>query len=170
MGIEVEIYEEGLEDHPRSSMIMGNLIMALWIALGAIASRFINPLMGWAYLIFAIAMVGFVLRKLVCANCYYYNKWCPLGWGKLAGVFFKKGDIEKFGTSSGIKFAPAVYGFLSLMPLILIIISLFQEFLISKVIVLILLLGVSLYSGTIARKKGCMKCKMKLICPGCAVK
>ncbi len=51
-----------------------------------------------------------------------------------------------------------------------IIISLFQEFTVLKIVVLIFLLLISFYSGAISRKKTCAMCKMRLICPGCAVK
>ena len=59
---------------------------------------------------------------------------------------------------------------LSLIPLVLIIISIIREFTVVKAAVLVLLILVSIYSGAVSRKNSCMKCKMRLICPGCAVK
>ena len=167
---EIRIYEQGLEEHPKGSIVLGNLLMALWIALGTISCWFLCPLVAWIYLAFAVVMVGIVLRKLVCTDCYYYDKWCPIGWGKLSALFFKKGNIEEFNTSIGLKLAPLTYGLLSLIPLILVVISMFQGFTISKIIVSILLVLISFYSGTINRKKSCARCKMRLICPGSAVK
>ena len=145
-------------------------MMIMWIILGSIACRFLCSLAAWFYLAFAVIMVGSVLRKFVCINCYYYNKWCSTGWGKLSAMFFKKGNIEKFGTSIGLKLAPLTYGVLSLIPIIFIVASMFQGFAISKLIVLISLLLISFYSGTVNRKKSCVKCKMRLACPGCAAK
>ena len=170
MKTKINIFEQGLEEYPKASIILGNLVMMLWIALGTIACWFLYPLAAWIYLAAAIIMVGVVLRKLVCTNCYYYDKWCSMGWGKLSALFFKEGDMENFGTSIGIKLAPLTYGLLSLIPLIFIVISIVQGFTVSKIIVLALLLLVSFYSGFISRKKGCVNCKMKLTCPGCAVK
>ncbi len=167
---EIRIYEQGLEDYPKANMILGNLIMLLWIALGTIACWFLYPLAGWVYLGSAVIMVYVVLRKLVCTNCYYYDKWCGIGWGKLSALFFKKGNIEDFDTSIGLKLAPFAYGILSLIPLILLIISIILEFTASKLLILLLLLSISVFSGTISRKKACVECKMRLICPGCAVK
>jgi len=83
---------------------------------------------------------------------------------------FKKGNIEDFPTSIGLKVAPLTYGLLTLIPLILIVISIFQKFFILKFIVLVLLLAISFYSGTVGRKQACVVCKMRLICPGAAVK
>ncbi|MCK4532729.1 hypothetical protein KAU39_02995 [bacterium] len=122
------------------------------------------------YLLFAIIMVGVVLRKLLCTNCYYYSKWCCLGWGRVSALFFKEGNIKKFNIGYGQKLAPLTYGLLTVIPLIFLVVSIFQEFVIFKVIILILLLLVSIYSGVINRKKTCVKCRMRLICPGCAVK
>ena len=169
MNSEIKLYEQGLEEYPKSSIILSNLMMTLWIVLGTIACWFLNPIFAWIYLAFAVIMVGIVLRKLVCTHCYYYDKWCCLGWGKLSALFFKQGDMNRFNTSIGLTLAGPTYGLLSLIPTILIIISMIQEFLLSKLIVLLLLLLVSFYSGTISRKSACANCKMRLICPGSAV-
>lgn len=115
-------------------------------------------------------MVYVVLRKLVCTNCYYHDKWCDSGWGKLSAKLFKKGKIGDFNESVGIKLAPLTYGLLTIVPLVLIIISVIQVFSWYKTGVLILLLLVSFYSGGISRKTTCSQCKMRLICPGSAVK
>lgn len=166
----VKLYERGLEEFPKSNIILGNLAMILWIALGTIACWFLNPLLSWIYLIFAIVMVFIILRKLVCTNCYYYGKWCHIGWGKLSALLFKKGNIEDFNKGIGLKLAPITYGLLTLIPLIAILVSMYEEFTLPKITVLILILLVSVYSGAISRKKACEKCKMRLFCSGCAVK
>ena len=167
---EVKFYEQGLEEYPKAGIVFGNFMMLLWIGLGTIACWFLYPFAAFIYLAFAIIMVFIVLRKLVCVNCYYYDKRCSMGWGKLSALFFKKGHIEEFSTSSGVKLAPITYGLLSLVPLILIIISLIQKFSIPKLIILLLLLLVSFYSASVGRKKSCAECKMKTICPGSAAK
>ncbi len=167
---ETKIYEQGLEEYPKTSAVTGNFFMILWIASGTIACWFLYPLVAWFYLVFAIIMVFVVLRKMVCTNCYYYDKWCCIGWGKLSALFFKEGEIENFPKSSGIKIAPFTYGLLTLIPLVLIVISIIKEFTVPKLVVLFLLLFISFYSGAISRKKTCAKCKMRLICPGSAVR
>ncbi len=165
---EIKIYEQGIEEYPKVVIIFGNFMMMLWIASGTTACWFLYPLAAWIYLALAIITVFVILRKLVCPDCYYYGKWCPLGWGKLSSLFFKKGDVEKFTTGIGLKLAPLTYGLLSLIPLILVVISLFLGFSLFKIIILVFLLLISFYSGAISRKKTCAKCKMKLICPGSA--
>ncbi|MBU4313562.1 MAG: hypothetical protein KJ821_02025, partial [Actinobacteria bacterium] len=133
MKTEIKIYEQGLEEYPMSSIILGNVLMLLWIVLGTLGCWLFHPVVAWIYLVFTIVMVFIVLRKLVCTDCYYYDKWCCMGWGKLSALFFKKGRIENFPNSLGLKLAPFTYGLLSLIPLILIIISLVQKFTLFKI-------------------------------------
>ena len=170
MANKVKIYKNGLEENPKGRILFGNLIMLLWFALGTLACWYFYPLVAWFYLAFAIVMVYIVLRKLVCMNCYYYDRWCGLGWGKLSALMFKKGKIEDFNKSIGLKIAPLTYGILMIIPAVLIIISIIQMFIIYKLGVLIFLLLISFYSGVIRRKKTCGMCKMRLCCPGSAVK
>ena len=164
------IYEEGLEKFPISGVILGNLVMVSWIALGTIAVWFISPLAAWFFLVFGILMVWVVLRRLVCVNCYYYGKRCALGWGKWASLFFKQGNTDKFKTSIGLKLAPATYGLLSAVPLVLVVVALFQGVTAAKIVVLVLLFAVSFYSAITSRRKSCTNCKMKLSCSGSIAK
>ncbi len=170
MESKIKIYEQGLKEYSKATIFQGNLLMILWVFLGTISCRIFCPLTGWIYLLFAIIMIGIILRKLLCTNCCYYNRWCCLGWGKLSTLFFKVGNIEKFKDSYGQKLAPFIYGLLTVIPLVFLLVSIFKEFVFFKLMILILLLLVSIYSGSINRKKTCSKCRMRLICKGCAVK
>lgn len=171
MGEKIKLYEKGLEKYPKSGITLGNIAMLLLIALGTITIWFFYPLLAWLYLAFTIIMVYIVLRKLVCTNCYYYDKWCSIGWGKLSAKLFKKGKIEEFNNSVGLKLAPLIYGLLlMIIPIVLIIISIVLVFNYYKVGVLVLLLLLSIYSGGIGRKSACSRCKMRLYCRGSAVK
>ena len=165
-----ELCTDGLEEYPKRTVVFGNLVMVFWFALGAAACWFFYPWLGVAYLVIAVLLVYVVLRKLVCVNCYYYGKWCGLGWGKLCSVLFRKGDIKDFPKSPGLKLAPATYGMLMIVPLVLLVVSILQGFSWYKILVLILLVLVSFYSGSISRKHSCSQCKMKTICPGSAIK
>ncbi|MCK4247549.1 MAG: hypothetical protein KAX04_03320 [Methanomicrobia archaeon] len=155
--------------YSKTDVLIGNFFMVLWISLGTLGCFFLNPNLALIYLLFAIGMVYLVLRKMVCTHCYYYDKWCSMGWGKLSALFFKK-EEEGFEGSAGIKVAPATYGLLTLIPLLCLIASLLNSFSYEKIVILILLLVISAYSGTIGRKRACAKCKMKDKCLGSAVK
>jgi len=173
-GVEMEskvvLSEEGCEEYSRAAVIDSNLAMLLWIALGTVSCWFFNHIVAWVFLGIALLTVFVVMRKLVCTNCYYYGKRCAAGWGKLSAMMFGQGDIEKFNDSIGVKIAPAVYGLLTLVPLVLGTISAIQHFSAIKPIVLTALLLMGMYSGTIARKRSCGRCKMRDYCKGSAAK
>ena len=170
MSEQENLLEDGLEQNPLGRIIIGNLVMLIWFALGALACWYFYPILGLVYLVVAFILVYVVLRRLVCVNCYYYDKWCNLGWGKLCAKMFKKGSLEEFPKSIGLKLAPAIYGLLMIIPLVLLIISIIQVFSWYKIIVLMLLLLVSFYSGGPGRRVACSRCKMNMICPGSTVK
>ena len=170
MSEQENLFEDGLEQNSLGRIIIGNLIMFFWFVLGALACWYFYPVLGLVYLVVAFLLVYVVLRKLVCVNCYYYDKWCGLGWGKLCALMFKKGSLEEFPKSIGLKLAPATYGVLMIVPLILLIVSIIQSFSWYKIIVLILLLLVSWYSGGVGRRVACANCKMNIICPGSTTK
>ncbi len=170
MSDEVKINDKGLEKYPMSTVIFGNIIMILIIVVGAIAVWYLLDYWAWLYIAVSLIIVYVVLRKLVCKNCYYYDKWCALGWGRLSAMLFKKGEIDEFANSPGLKYAPAVYGLMMFIPIIAIIISIILVFDYTKVGILTLLIIFSIYSAGIGRKSACSKCKMNLVCPGSTVK
>ena len=167
---EVKLNEQGLEQYAMSRVILGNLLIILWIVVGTVAVWFFSPVVATVYLIVAVIVVYFILRKLVCTNCHYYDKWCSMGWGKLAAVLFKQGKIEEFNESIGIRLAPIVYGLLTIFPLIVVLVSLIAEIDFYKIAVLVILLVFSVMSGSISRKSACASCKMNTTCKGSAVK
>ncbi|RPI76111.1 MAG: hypothetical protein EHM45_13890 [Desulfobacteraceae bacterium] len=160
------LFEQGLEEFPLSRIILTNALMLLWIVLGTLACSFLNRVLAWAYAAAAILLILVIMRKIICSNCYYYNKWCSSGWGKLSAQLFSQGDVQKFSACVGVKSAPFFYGLLLLVPLTCGVIDLIQTFSLFKFGVLILLVLTAFYTGNINRKKACINCKMKWICPG----
>jgi hypothetical protein len=178
MTSEVKLNEKGKERFSLSHVIVGNIIMIIWLTLGSTAVWFFSQtyfpvyaaFIAVVYLCIALLLVYIVLRKIVCTNCYYYDKWCSLGWGKLAALLFKQGKLEQFNESVGLKLAPLIYGILTIIPFILIIISLVVLFDFYKIGVLILLIIFSGYSAGLGRKIACSSCKMNTYCKGSVVK
>jgi hypothetical protein len=166
---ELHLYDGGRDEFPVSQIITSNLIMLIWLAIGTFLSYLLHPWLGWAYLADGIIMMGFVMRKIVCANCAYYGKRCSLGWGKLSAAMFKQGNIEDFAEKTRI--APVYYGSMTLLPIIFAVIAIVMDstllvpglYGIGAMVVIMAIMGTS-------RKKTCAQCKMRLICPGCAVK
>ena len=137
------------KEYSKSLLVLGNLAIFLWIALGAISCWFFNQLVGWFYLVFAFALVFAILRKLGCNSC-YYCKSCTMGFGKLPDLFLGSGYIIGVNSSMIVKFVFG-YGLLGIVPMIFLAVSIIQEFAVSKIAVLVFLLLILLYSGT--RKK-----------------
>jgi hypothetical protein len=136
---------DGKKDYSKSSLVLGNLGIALWIVVSAVACWFFNPLLGWLFLVFAFVMVFVILRRRGCSSC-DYCKSCTLGFGKLADLFFGSGYMAGVKSSVGLKVV-FVYGLLGLVPIGFLAVSIMQEFVASKIAVLVLLLLLLLYSS-----------------------
>ena len=147
--MELKPIRKDAKEYSKSLLILGNLGIALWIVISAIACWFFNPLLGWFFLVFAFVMVFVVLRRRGCSSC-DYCKSCTLGFGKLADLFFGSGYMAGVNSSVRLKIA-FVYGLLGLVPMVFLAFSIMQEFATSKIGVLAFLLFLLLYSGT--RKK-----------------
>jgi hypothetical protein len=165
-----KLNDDGVEEYSWASVIDNNLAILLWITLGTVCCWFFNPVVAWVYLGVALVTGFVIMRKLVCTNCFYYGKRCASGWGKLSALMFKQGNIEHFNDSIGLKIAPAVYGLLTLVPLVLGTISAVQHFSWVKPVFLAALLITGFYSGAVARKKSCARCRMYGYCKGSAAK
>ena len=167
-----KLYEGGLEKYPKSTVVLTNVLLLLWFgfaAYGMSALRFAGlPVISILYLLFAIVMLGFVLRKHLCTHCYYYSKLCGTGWGKLSSRLFK----EKSGNYElGMKLAGLTWGLLTIVPIIVIPVAMFlhREFLVPGGIGLAGFLAITAVNQ-FGRKKGCAQCKMKYICKASAAK
>lgn len=167
-----ELYEKGLENYPKATVVLTNVLLFLWFgfaAYGMSVLRFARlPIISIIYLLFAIIMLGFVLRKHLCTHCYYYNKLCGTGWGKLSSRLFK----EKSGNYElGMKLAGLTWGLLTIVPIIAIPLAMLlnRGFLVPGGITLTGFLAIMVVNQ-FGRKKGCKQCKMRRICEASAAK
>ncbi|MCD6283752.1 hypothetical protein J7J12_00670 [bacterium] len=167
-----KLYEKGLENYPKTTVVLTNVLLLLWFgfaAYGMSALKFEGlPIISIIYLLFVIIMLGFILRKNLCTHCYYYNKLCGMGWGKLSSCLFK----EKSGNYKlGMKLAGLTWGLLTIIPIVAIPIAMFlhREFLVSGGISLTAFLTIMAVNQFV-RKKECVQCKMKHICKASAAK
>jgi hypothetical protein len=133
------------KEYSKSLLIIGNLGIALWMVISAVACWFFNPLLGWFFLVSAFIMVFAILRRLGCSSC-YYCKSCTMGFGKLADLFFGSGYMAGVNSSVWLKVI-FVYGLLGLIPIGFLAVSIMQEFAASKIVVLVFLLLLLFYSS-----------------------
>jgi len=162
----VDLYETDSEESSKTLIIFDNLMIVLWIAVGTLSCWFFNAIMAWLYLGFAIIVIYIILRKIVCTGCYYYGKWCHIGWGKLSSLFFKKGNLEEFKKCVEGKLVPIVYMSLMLIPIVLLLIVTIFEYNHLKLVLILLFIGLSVYITFISKMHGCRQCKMRYLCSG----
>jgi hypothetical protein len=138
------------KDYSKRTLVFTNLLLVIWIILGSLSIGFIHPIIGWIYLFSVSFIIFWVLRKHCCKTC-YYCKGCTIGFGKLPELFLKKNGTENVDRT-GLKFFGVVYLILGLLPIIVLIGSLFNQFSIYKLALLLLLLNYSLVSGIVRKK------------------
>lgn len=164
------LYEAGVEKVPLSYVLLENGLILAQLVLGLIIMLPLRiaaiPIASLVYAIFAIAMLGFVLRKQLCASCTYYGKMCHCGWGKLSSKMYPQGIGNQ---SLGGKLAGMTWGMLMILPVIgwgsawlFGLITLTEQ--------LPLLAAFVVVSGINGAMHviDCRKCKMRYICPGSA--
>jgi len=112
------------------------------------------------YLLFIIVMLGLVLRKHLCTNCYYYNKRCNTGWGILAKFLYeeKSGDFEL-----GLKLAKFTWATITIFPIIIMGVEVHFNMLNPVILgIFVILSGFNFLIHSYA----CKTCKMKEKCYG----
>ncbi len=134
-------------DFTRGLLVWGNLGLLAWVFLSFFSVLFYNFLYGWLYLVFLAFIIYAVLRRLGCSSC-YKCKACTSGFGRLAGAFFGKGFVKKESVGNRLGLVALVYFLLLPLPAVLLSVSLLGVFSYVKVLVLVCLLAVAVYSLT----------------------
>ena len=154
------------ENYPLSFVIGANILQLAIYIIGAYLVFLLTPLGLILYLTY-IAILEIRLLKISCIHCYYYNKRCAFGKGKICSIFFKKGHPNKF-IEKQIGLVDIIPDFLvSIIPLIIGISLLVINFnwLVLILVVLLLLLAFPA-NGFIRGSLACKYCKQREIgCP-----
>lgn len=155
-----------LENFPRWMVASTLLVQLAVYALGG----FIILRLGAVFLAIYLAFILILEYRLVrhhCVNCYYYDRLCCFGRGKICAVFFGKGDPKKFPERK-IGWADILPDFLvSLIPLLIGIILLILRFDIILLTVMIALAVLAFpVQGFIRGRWSCRFCRQReLGCP-----
>jgi hypothetical protein len=147
----VSVEEEKIEAS-KSLLIFGNLMIAAWIAIGTAAVWVINPTFGWLFLCFSTFSILIVMRRQMCGSCYYCAS-CTKGFAKLSKLFRGASCIPGIGKGSTLGMAVFIYLLLSIFPGVMLVSSIFQEFNLFKLSLLICLLSISTYNAVIRGKQ-----------------
>jgi len=86
---------DSYESFPLRIVFLSNLVA---ISIYAIGVYILAGLGIWLAVLYLVYCCWFEVRVLrhSCVNCYYYDKVCGFGKGKLCSLLFKKGDPQKF--------------------------------------------------------------------------
>jgi len=132
-------------DFNRNFLVTSNLALLAWVLLAALTVGFYNQLYGWLYLGFLAFMVFVILRRLGCSSC-YNCKSCTSGFGRLAGVFFGRGNLKKGSVGNRLGLVVFLYAVLLPVPVVLGVLSVLAAFSYVLVAVLACLVAVSCVS------------------------
>lgn len=154
------------ENYPLRIICTSLLFTILSYLLGFIIFYSIDWILGIIYLLVCFISF-FVVMKYRCSYCYYYNKRCFSSFGKLSGIFFKKGNPKEFSNPKNLmKAATFDFGLLFAAFFGSLYLVIFR-FSILNLLFLIVFLLVSVAPNFFLRKNlFCKGCKQgKLGCP-----
>jgi hypothetical protein len=130
-----------------SGLLLGNLIVIVWVGLATLSCALFNLWVAFLYLVAVAFLIFYVMGKKGCVTCYYCKN-CTIGMGKLPYLFFRRGGTANVNKRALRVFA-INYWLLSALPILLIAYSLYQEFTVLKVALLVGILVFSVYTGVL---------------------
>jgi hypothetical protein len=170
--VDQEFFENGIERVNTSYAIAENIVFILLSIFGFLIMYPLGisgiPFVSIIYVIFILIMLGFVLRRQLCTTCYYYDKMCHCGWGKVSSTMFKKdsGNLEP-GAKAALFTWTIIMG-LPIFGMVIVLIlgksMVLHELIFSIPFIILVLITAVLHF------KDCAKCKMRFICPASATK
>jgi hypothetical protein len=162
MIMEIQTYDS----FPKFIVLITTLFSLAVYALGIFILARFGLWLVVLYILYCMWLEFRILQKS-CVNCYYYGKRCGLGKGILCSWFFKQGKNENFNIRnfSWLNILPDFL--VTLVPLILGIIALMQDFSWLLLLSLLVLLILATQGNAIIRSNFlCHYCKQREL--GCA--
>jgi len=146
------------ENYPFSTVLLSMLFESLIYASGAFIMYILSP---WAMLVYLLFLgySQYSLFKNSCSNCYNYGKICFSGKGKIAALFFKKGDPDAFTNKKITPLDLIPDMLLSFVPVITAIYLMIRSFNFAILTALIILLLLTFWGNAFIRSR--------LACPNC---
>lgn len=129
----------------KSLLFFGSFMIAVWIAIGFIAVWVVNTVFGWLFLGFSAFAILILMRRQMCGSCYYCAS-CTTGFAKLSKLFLGSSQIPGIGRGSTLGMVVFIHLLLSVIPGLMLLSSIFQEFSLLKLSLLICLLSISIYN------------------------
>ena len=160
------IKSKSYEDFPLWIPFIAIFVSLIGYSIGAIILSVFGIIFSILYLIYCLGAELLVILRS-CKDCWYYGRICGLGKGKIAPLFVKKGDTEKFADRD-ISMIHMIPDFMVvIIPLVGGVILLIRDFSI-VILFLMIILAVLFFGGTVFIRGNfaCKYCKQKDIgCP-----
>lgn len=154
-----------VENYPFKFIIVSaGLTLSIYV-LGLILVYLLNVYLALIFILFMVSNIIFTL-KYRCSFCYYYNKWCYSGFGKLVPLVFKKGPSEEFNNSKNLP--PVLFTNLLILvvPFFSALLLLFLKIDLVVFLLLVLYLFLSFIPNVIIKPNMCRICKQHTLnCP-----
>jgi hypothetical protein len=115
--------------------------------LDTIAFLLFNVAAGVAFLLVALIGVYGILKFLGCMRPCYQCKKCTYGLGRLSALYFGKRSLKDYKQTYGIAIAIFFYALIGPFPATILLASTVQMSSAAKIVVLLCLLMISLYSA-----------------------
>ena len=132
---------------PKKLVLLGNIALAVWIVLDAVAFLLFDITIGVVFLFVVLNAVYGVLHFLGCLRpCYNCIK-CTHGMGRLAALYFGKSIFKDYKYSYHLPTAIFFSLLVGAFPAVFALFSVLQNFTIVKAVVFVILLALTLYSG-----------------------
>ena len=127
--------------------IIGNLALALWIALDTVAFLLISIAAGAVFLLVALVGVYAVLKFLGCMRPCYNCKKCTFGLGRLYALYFGRRSLKDYKYNYKLPTAIFFYALIGPFPVVVSLYSTITAFTTLKAVVLVILLALTVFSG-----------------------
>jgi hypothetical protein len=138
---------------PKKLVLIGNIALAIWIVLDAVAFLLFDIAVGVVFLFVALIAVYGVLHFIGCLRpCYNCIK-CTHGMGRLAALYFGKRILKDYKYSYKLPTAIFFSLFVGAFPAAFALFSALQNFTIVKALVFAVLLALTIYSALTWRIK-----------------
>ncbi len=150
------------ETYPKWVIIIRGLVLTGAFVLGIYILSEIHPILGVAYVIFSLYALTLVLPLSRCVNCYYYEKLCNAGWGKVAGYLYRRGSESQY--VGCYNYAILLHG-LWIVPLLTALVLILVK---RELLFLIIFLAYSFVLWTekmVLKKMACKRWQQREFCP-----
>ncbi|MBU4174734.1 MAG: hypothetical protein KKB90_02190 [Actinobacteria bacterium] len=165
--VQWEVYDGGLDEFPWWWVALENVQLLVYWGVGFLGMYWLKagawPVASIVYAAFIVVVVGIALKKHNCSTCYYYGRWCHLGWGKLAAMMFARDAGNRdFGAKLSI-----AYPLIAFIPPLAMAVSLVIEFRTVVLVCLVVYLAWGMAQFAM-RKRSCARCRIRYSCGGSA--